>query len=180
MKLVAIDIIGTIRWFVRWALKEALLLLGIILFGLSAPLLFTVGIEILVWQGADMSTWAPAYFLLGPFACAIWMVLICHWHSVRQWQRQGKDLGIMGSNWREAHGGVVCTVGKSVWFMVSGFFGSGIAEGIFIIAAYLLFRHDPTRESVMIYFAIAPLFVFAPVLLVLLSRWIRRGDYAIA
>jgi hypothetical protein len=125
-------------------------------------------------------SWGVAYFFLGPFACAIWMVFICHWHSVRQWQREGRNLGIMGSNWREAHGGIVYTVGKSIWFMLSGFFGSAIAEGIFIVAAYQVFPHDPTRESMMIYFALAPLFVFAPVLLVLLSRYIRRDEYATA
>jgi hypothetical protein len=180
MKPTIIDVAGTIKELVEWALKEILLLLGIILFGLSAPLLFTVGIEILVWQGADMSIWAPAFFLLGPFACAIWMVFICLWHSVRQWQREGRDLGIMGSNWREAHGGIVCTVGKSIWFMVSGFFGSAIAEGVLIVTTFKIFPLGLTREGLMVFFAIAPLFVFAPVMLVLLSRWIRRDEYATA
>ena len=150
-----------------------LLLLGILMFGLPAPLLFTIGAEILVWQSADITTWAPIYFLLGPFACAIWMVFICRWHTVRQWQRAGKL-----STWREVHGDIYCTVGKSIWFMVSGFFGSAIAESIFIVAAYRVFPHEPTRESMMIYFAIVPVAVFAPVLLVLLSRWIRRDEYA--
>jgi hypothetical protein len=36
----------------------------------------------LVWQNPDDLSWAVAYFLLGPFACAIWMVFICHWRSI--------------------------------------------------------------------------------------------------
>ena len=173
MKLMAIDIIGTIDELIKRALKEVLLLLGILVFGLSAPLLFTIGMEILAWQGAEMSIWAPIYFLFGPFACAIWMVFTCHWHSVRQWQRAGKL-----STWREDHGGIVCTVGKSIWFMVSGFFGSAIAEGVFLFGLYIMFPHSGDRATLMLVFAVAPLFVFAPVLVVLLSRWIRRNKYA--
>lgn len=175
MEPIIIDVVGTTKELVKWALKEVLLLLGILMFGLSAPLLFTIGMEILAWQGADMSIWAPVYFFLGPFACAIWMIFICHWHSVRQWQRAGKL-----STWREDHGGIVCTVGKSIWFMVSGFFGSAVAEGIFLFGISIMFPHSGDRATLMLVFAVAPLFVFAPVLVVLLSRWIRRNKYAAA
>lgn len=175
MKLVAIDLIRTINDLIKQVLKEILLLLGILMFGLSAPFLFTVGAEILVWQNPTDISWGVSYFSLGPFACAIWMVFICHWHTVRRWQRAGKL-----STWRGDHGGIYSTVGKSVWFMISGFFGSAIAEGVFVVAAHQTLPNEPARESRMIYFAIAPLFVFAPVLLVLLSRWIRRDEYATA
>jgi hypothetical protein len=173
MKLMAIDIIGTVNELIKRSLKEILLLLGIILFGLSAPLLFTVGIEILMWKGADMSIWAPVYFFLGPFACAIWMVFICHFHSIRRWQRAGKL-----DTWREDHGGIFRTVGKSMWFMIGGFFGSAITEGIFLYVLFTTFPQGIDRTGKMLVFAVAPLFVFTPVLLVLLSRWIRRNKYA--
>jgi hypothetical protein len=173
MKPMIIDVFGTIKGLVQWALKEVLLLLGIILFGLSAPFLFTVGIEILMWKGADMSIWAPLYFFLGPFACAICMVFICHFHSIRQWQRAGKL-----DTWREDHGGIFRTVGKSMWFMIGGFFGSAITEGIFLYVLFATFPQGVDRTGKMLVFDIAPLFVFAPVLLVLLSRWIRLNKYA--
>jgi hypothetical protein len=176
MRLLAIDIIGIIRELVKWALKEIVLLLGVTLFGLSAPVLFTVGAEVLVWQNPSDLSWTVAYFLLGPLACAVWMVFICHWHSVRQWQREGKNLGIMGSNWREANGGMVRTVGKSMLFMVGGFLGSALAEGTFLIVAYYAFPHERTRGRMMLYFAIAPFAVFAPCLIVLLSRAMQRPD----
>jgi hypothetical protein len=169
MRLVAIDIIGTIRELVKWALKEILLLLGVILFGLSAPLLFSVGAELLVWQNPADLSWAVAYFLLGPFACAVWMVFICHWHSVRQWQRAGRL-----STWRRDHGGIFRTVGESILFMVGGFLGSALAETVFLVAANHIFPHERTRGSMMLYFAIAPFAVFAPCLIVLLSRALRR------
>lgn len=175
MSLVAIDIIGTIKQFVEWVLKEVLFLISIIVFGLSAPMIFTLGTEWCVWQNPSNTSWAVAYFFLGPFACAIWMVFICHWRSARRWQRAGKL-----DTWRKDHGGMLSTTGKSIWFMVSGFFGSAFAEVIFVVAAYQVMPITPTREQVMLYFAIAPAFVFAPVLLVLLSRCVRRDELVAA
>jgi hypothetical protein len=177
VKLMAIDIIRTINELIKWALKEILLLLGILMLGLSAPLLFTFGAEMLVWQNPNDLSWGVAYFFLGPFACTIWMVFICHWHSIRQWQRAGKL-----STWRHDHGGIVCTVGKSIWFMVAGFFGSALAEAAFLIEGVHVCPHGMAgdRASAMLCFAVAPFAMFAPVLLVLLSRWTRRDEYVIA
>lgn len=173
MKPVIIDVVGTTKELVKSALKEFLLLLGILMFGLSAPLLFTLGAEWLAWRYSQYaSTWAVIYLFVGPFASAIWMVFICHWHSVRQWQRSGK-LDI----WRKDHGGMICTVGKSIWFMISGFVGSAVAEGVLTYTAH---RMSIIPGHLMLFFAVAPFAVFAPVLLVLLSRWIRRDEYAIA
>ena len=173
MKPMIIDVVGTIKELVKWALTQVLLFLGVILFGLSAPLLFTVGALWLAWRYPDYaSMWAVIYLFAGPFACAIWMVFICHWHSVRQWQRSGKL-----DSWREDHGGMICTVGKSIWFMISGFLGSVLAEGVLTYTAH---RMSVIPGHLMLFFAVAPFAVFAPVLLVLLSRWIRRDEYATA
>ena len=176
MQPVVIDVAGTIKELVKWVLMQALLVFGVLVFGLSAPLLFTLGAEWAVWRNPNDLSWGVAYFFLGPFACAIWMVFICHWHTVRQWQRAGKL-----STWREDHGGIYCTVGRSIWFMVSGFFGSAIAEAVFFIAGMKACpRELETRESAMLYFCVAPFAGFAPVLLVLLSRWVRKDEYATA
>jgi hypothetical protein len=60
--------------------------------------------------------------------------------------------------------------------MVSGFFGSAIAESILVFGLSTINRSG-SREELMLTFAVAPLFVFAPVLLVLLSRHFRgRND----
>jgi hypothetical protein len=103
------------------------------------------------------------------------MVFICHWHSVRQWQRSGKL-----NTWRQVHGGMRHTLAKSIWFMVNGFIGSVAAEVIFSIGLGKVFPERLSSlnpESAALVFAIAPFFVFAPVLLVLVSRWIRRDEY---
>ena len=175
MKAVIIDVAGTIEQFTKWALGQILFLFGIILFGLSTPLLFTVGMEILAYRRSHIEIWAPIYFVLAPFACCIWMVFICHWHTMRQWQRAGQL-----KTWRQDHGGIWHTLAKSIWFMVSGFFGSIIGEVIFLYGTTLFWPNYVDPRAYMLVFAIAPFFVFAPVLLVLLSRWIRRDRHATA
>ena len=59
MQPMVIDVAGTIKELVKWALREAVLLLGMLMFGLSATLLFTVGAEWLAWRCPTYaSTWA--------------------------------------------------------------------------------------------------------------------------
>jgi len=168
MNLVAIDIIGTIRELVKRAVKEILLLLGVILFGLSAPLLFTVGALWLALRFADYaSTWAMIYLALGPFACCIWMVFISHWPDwVADWKARRAGGYIARSFDERVHASA-----KGVGFMVSGFFGSLLAEGVFTYAAH---RLDVIPNHLVLYFAVAPFAVFAPCLLVVLSRWMKR------
>lgn len=173
MKPTIIDVAGTAREALKWVIEQILFLLGLIAFGLSAPLLFPVGMEILAYRRSHMEIWAPIYFILAPFTCCIWMVFICHWHTMRQWQRAGKL-----NTWRQDHGGIFRTVGKAIWFMVSGFFGSVISEVIFLCGINALYPGAVDPQAYMLVFAIAPFFVFSPVLLVLVSRWIRRDEYA--
>jgi hypothetical protein len=76
-KPIIIDVAGTIEEFVKWALTEILLFIAVILFGLSAPLFYTVGSEYLAWRYPQYaSTWAVIYLFTGPIACCIWMLFI--------------------------------------------------------------------------------------------------------
>ena len=173
MQTMVIDVAGTIKELVKWALTQALLLLGMLMFGLSAPLLFTVGAEWLAWRyPAYASTWAVIYIFGGPFACTFWMILICHRPAIQRAHKEGRL-----STWRQDEGGYVSTMGKSFCFMIFGFFGSALAEGALMYAAH---RMSVIPGHLMLFFAVAPFAVFAPVLLVLLSRYIRRDEYATA
>jgi hypothetical protein len=83
------------------------------------------------------------------------MVVLCHWHSVRYWQKNGQDLGVGGSKWREAHGGNYRTVGKSIGFMVLGLFGSFVCDGVALLPKASLF---PTKKTtIMAYPPLKPL-----------------------
>ncbi len=147
-----------------------LIVLSIVLlvfFG-SAPLFYTV---VPFWClfhpspyfcSRDMAT---VVMLTGPFACGFWMTVICHWHTVRKAQSEGRI-----DRWRETEGGMVCTVGKSIGFMVMGWFGSALAELIFSLVSRPLLW---TFTGRLAFFAMAPFAVFAPVWIVLLRRWMR-------
>jgi hypothetical protein len=169
MKPMIIDVVGTIKELVKRALTQVLLFLGVIFFGLSAPLLFTVGALWLAYRFADYaSTWALIYLAAGPFACCIWMSIISHFPD---WVNDWKIRKAGGRVTRSHFSGTA----KGIGFMISGFFGSLLAEGVFTYAAH---RLDMIPHHLVLYFAVAPFAVFAPVLLVLLSRWIRRDEYA--
>ena len=145
----------------------------LILFFASAPLLYvTVPLWFLLTNHRDPADMLTVYMLTGPFACGFWMTVICHWHTVRKAQAQGRL-----ANWRDTEGGMVCTVGKSFGFMVMGFFGSALTEFAFCDAAGNLLHSTKGRLE---FFAMAPFAVFAPVWIVLLRRWTRgrkQGDY---
>lgn len=68
-------------------------------------------------------------------------------------------------------------MGKSFRFMLFGFFSSALAEGVLVYAAQ---RMSVIPGHLMVFFAVAPFAVFAPVLLVLLGRSIRRDGYSTA
>lgn len=165
-----IDIIGTIERLTMWMLRQILFFLGTVLFGLSAPLLFTIGAEWLAWRYPDYaSIWAVAYLFFCLFACVFWMILICHWHSVRQWRRSGEE-----RPWRKCQGSYVRTLGKSLRFMILGFLGSALAEAALTYAAH---RISVIPEHLMLYFAVAPFAVFAPCWIALLRFWLHWDRY---
>jgi hypothetical protein len=115
---------------------------------------------------------AQLYFWVGPLSSAFWMLLSCHWPTVRRAQREGRL-----ATWRESEGGIVCTVSKAFVYMVLGLFGSFFFEITFVVV--FCFRPgNPYRD--MLWFAILPFATFAPVILLWLSRWMRcrkQGDF---
>jgi hypothetical protein len=120
----------------------------------------------------NFSGLAQLYFWLGPLSCAFWMLVSCHWPTVRRAQRKGRL-----ATWRESEGGIVCTVLKAFVYMVVGLFSSFFFEITFVVV--FRFRPDnPYRD--MLWFTILPFATFAPVILLWLSRWMRgrkQGDF---
>jgi hypothetical protein len=146
--------------------------IALILFFASAPLLYVTVPFWVILTHESIADMATIYMLTSPFACGFWMTVICHWHTVRKAQREGRL-----ANWRDTEGGMFCTVGKSIGFMVMGWFGSALAEVAFCGAAGNLLHSTTGRLE---FFAMAPFAVFAPIWLVLLCRWMRsrkREDF---
>lgn len=146
--------------------------IALILFFASAPLLYVTVPFWVILTHKSVADMATIYLLTGPFACGFWMTVICHWQTVRLAQAQGRV-----KNWRDSEGGMFCTVGKSIGFMVMGWFASALAEFAFCGAAGNLLHSTTGRLA---FFAMAPFAVFAPVWIVLLRRWMRgrkREDF---
>ena len=163
-KPVIIDVAGTIKELVKWALTEILWVIGIILFALSAPFIYTIGAEYLAWRFPQYAGyWAVIYLFTAPIACTIWMLLIAPFGFDRQ-----------NKKWT-----FVRRHARYVGFMVSGFFGSILAEVVMMVVLMHIWSGGGNRHLLLI-FAVAPFVVFSPVVLVLLSRWIRRNEYATA
>jgi hypothetical protein len=120
----------------------------------------------------DFSGLAQLYFWLGPLSCAFWMLVSCHWQTVRRAQREGRL-----ATWRESEGGMLHTVTKAAVYMFAGLFGSLFFEIMFLVV--FNFRPgNPYRD--MLWFTILPFANFAPVILLWLSRWMRsrkQGDF---
>lgn len=173
---VIIDVIGTARGVAIWAIKQVLFLIGLILVGLSAPILYTVVAQLAIMRDPNsVETWGVAYAMLGPVFCAIWMVFICHLHSAHKANKMGTL-----STWRADNGGLFHTAGKSVLFMIGGFFASCVTTGIYIVISAQFVPYSPSKATLQIAYAIFPIFIFAPVWLTLLRRYIKRDEYAVA
>jgi hypothetical protein len=137
------------------------------------PLLYVIPFFCIAANPQDnFSGLAQLYFWVGPLSCAFWMLVSCHWPTVRRAQREGRL-----ATWRESEGGIVCTVLKAFVYMVLGLFGSFFFEITFVVV--FRFRPgNPYRD--MLWFAILPFATFAPVLLLWLRRWMRdrkQGDF---
>jgi hypothetical protein len=152
-----------------------LIVLNIVLMPIMVlgPLLYVIPFFCIVANPQDdLSGIAQLYFWLGPLSCAFWMLISCHWPTVRRAQREGRL-----ATWRESEGGIVCTVSKAFVYMMLGLLGSFVFEITFVVV--FPFRPgNPYKE--MLWFAILPFATFAPVLLLWLRRWTRgrkKGDF---
>ena len=157
------------RFLIRMVLLNVVLVPLMVLGPLFCVLPFTL---IAANPHGNFSWLAQAYIWLGPLSCAFWMLVSCHWQTVRRAQREGRL-----ATWRDSEGGIVCTVTKATLYMFAGLFASFFFE----IAFAFVFRlrpGNPYRDAV--WFALLPFATYAPVLLVWLQRCIRgrkRGDF---
>jgi len=171
------NLIREIKELIWWAIKQILILLALLAGAAAAPLILAALPQLLLFLNptGDFGWLAAAFSMLSPLAAAVWMTVLCHWHSIRCWQKTGQDL----SWWREAHGGYGYTIGKSTLFMLLGFFGSFGCE--FAFSTFFPFPRDINRVGAEhIWFALFPFAAFAPVILLLLKRrnFSERPDYA--
>jgi hypothetical protein len=97
---VTVDILGSAEKLVWDVFAQVLWLLAFVAFVAAAPVLyFFFG---LFCARSGSSDFPMIYVFTSPLPVAVWTLFVCRWHSVRQWQREGREFGVVGSNWREA------------------------------------------------------------------------------
>src|SRR5580704_16525463 len=107
---------GIVRALIRMFVLN-IMLVPIMVLG---PLLYVIPFFCIVANPQDdFSGLAQLYFWVGPLSCAFWMLVSCHWPTVRRAQREGRL-----ATWRESEGGMLCTVTKAAVYMFAGLFGS--------------------------------------------------------
>ena len=158
---------GIVRFLVRMLVLN-IVLVPIMVLG---PLFYVIPFFCIAANPQDnFSGLAQLYFWLGPLSCAFWMLVSCHWQTVRRAQREGRL-----ATWRESEGGIVCTVAKSTLYMFGGLFASYVFEVLFVLAfAYVPYSVASGVARETLGFAILPFATYAPVILLWLWRW-RRG-----
>ena len=106
---VAIDILGTARALVWGVIANVLQFIGLVsVMALFPAVLFVLpAILILRNPSGDYSLMGCVFFFAAPWSCAFFMAISVHWHSIRQWKGAGRDVGVFGCKWREAHGGML-------------------------------------------------------------------------
>lgn len=164
------DIIGSLNSVVKWVVLQILYLIAAFVIMLSAPIIFTVGMQFVAYKfAASASSWAIVYLVIAPLFCAAWMAPIARWYeTVAKWKARK-----MGGHIKVSRTEFVYRIGRGCVWMVIGFFGSLLAEGIFTYAAH---RMGMIPHHLNLYFALAPFAVFAPCELVVISRMLRSND----
>ena len=160
-------IIQEIQQAIQWVVKQVLLIAGLFLVAAIAPIILAVLPQVLIIRNpqGDFSGLAQLFIWATPVSVAIWMAVLCHWHSIQLWRRQGKR-----AEWREAHGGFIHVQLVSTGYMFLGLFGSIVCEMLFIAA----FKQVPYGmfgvPRFSLWFALFPFVAFAPVIFLLYKR----------
>ena len=185
-ELVTVDILGSVEKLVWDVIAQVLWLLAFVAFVAAAPVLYFFFGYFCARSGS--SDFPMIYVFTSPLPVAVWMLFICRWRKIRQWQRAGKDLGVMGSNWREAEGGWTVSILKSFGIMFLAGLSSFAAQMLTVFwyvhlmgrAVFFtpLYMTDQTPHELTIFWSLMPLVAFSPVIVVLVSGWVWRRDYS--
>lgn len=175
---VTIDILGSARELFWGVVAQVFWFMAFVIVAALAPVVLFVLPAILILRNpsGDYSLMGCVFFFAAPWSCAFFMAISVHWHSARQWRREGRDSGVMGSNWREAHGGMFSTLLKSTVYMFAALFASYILGFSYLYAWSYVPLPQPAK--LLVGFELFPFAAYAPVILLWVWRWQRgRRDH---
>ena len=105
---------------------------------------------------------AQLCFLFGPLSAGFYVLVYSQWSSAHAWNKMGRL-----KQWREDHGGFLCTIPRACGWLLFGIVGSFAAEVGFCLA----FRFVPHCESRLgLWMALFPFAAYFP----LVPTWLWR------
>ena len=170
------EIIRQIQELIWWLVRQALQFVAFILWAAFFPLVLFALPAVLILHNprGDYSSMGAVFFCIAPWSCAFYMALSVHSPGVRQWKREGRDVGVFACKWREAHGGMFCTLAKSSMYMFGALFSSYILEFFFLFAWHQIPMPQPTK--LLLTFELLPFAAYAPAILLWVTRSLRGSE----
>jgi hypothetical protein len=170
------EIIRQVQELIWWVVRQALQFIGFVLWAALFPVVLVVLPIALIWNSpsGDYSLMGEVFFWAAPWSCAFYMALSVNYHSIRQWKREGRDVGMFAYKWRMAHGGIVSTLIKSSLYMFGALFASYILGFLYLFAWNCVPLPQPAK--LLLGFELFPFAVYAPVILLWVTRWLRGSE----
>ena len=150
------DIVAQVFWFMAFVVAAAL-----------APVILVALPLYLIWQNPHqhLSWLGQTFFWTAPLSCGFYVLIYSQWSSAMVWQRMGRL-----HQWREDHGGFLCTIPRACGWLLFGIVGSFLCEVTFAVA----FRFVPHCESrLSLWMALFPFAAYSP----LVPTWLWRRWY---
>jgi hypothetical protein len=164
-----------IRFVFRLIVRLVALHIAVYSLAIFGPVLFALPSVLIYKNPLGDYTWlALTLFWVAPISAAFYTNLTYHWLSVREYRQiNGTPKG-----WRDAHGGIWQTGITSIAIMFGALFASYLFEVLFVLAfSRVPFPSGMSRE--LLGFGLMPFATFAPLILLLLCRWMRNFGQAI-
>jgi hypothetical protein len=161
-------IIEELEGLIGWVIKQILLVVGLLIAGAATPAILIVLPQLLLITSpnSDFLGLAITFIWAAPVAVAIWMMALCHAHSIRLWVRRDQS-----QDWQKDHGGWMRTNMKSTRYMFLGLFGSFVCEMLLLLSfKFVSYSSFSGVARYSLWFALFPFAAFAPVLLLLYKR----------
>src|SRR5579863_7066536 len=107
-------IIQELEGLIGWVIEQILLVVGVVLAAAAAPVILLVLPQLLLITSpkSDFLELTLIFIWTTPVAVALWMMALCHAHSIRLWMRRGND----STGWSKEHGGFMRTNVKSTGY----------------------------------------------------------------
>jgi len=161
---VRIDILGSVKELVRGTLAMVAQFLAFVIVAALAPaLLVALPLYLLRQNPNENLAWlAQAFFWTAPLSAGFWVLVYSQWSSAHAWNKMGRL-----KQWRDDHGGFLCTIPRACGWLLFGIVGSFLCEVAFGFA----FRFVPHCESrLRLWMALFPFAAYFP----LLPAWLWR------